>query len=102
MRGKSKRNRFIKIYNLFGVQRSLYLKIRQFPINIANYHLEVKQMSKCINCNKNEGSYEYSEGGYVCDECVKEYFVCPRCGKAFPKESGDAGNGFCEECSKEL
>lgn len=56
-------------------------------------------MSKCIRCGNNKGGYEFSEGGYVCEECIGFYFTCPDCGTIYPRDTGDAGNGFCEDCA---
>lgn len=58
-------------------------------------------MSKCIDCGHPNAIYEYSEGGYVCDDCVGNHFICPDCGKVFPDSSYDAGNGFCEKCASD-
>ena len=58
---------------------------------------------RCKNCGK-EGYHfhQHYDGGYVCDGCVTKYFTCPNCGKLFDKddlEHGDAGTGYCKECS---
>ena len=58
-------------------------------------------MSKCEDCGKPNASYIYSEGGYVCDDCVGSHFSCPDCGTVFPGSSYDAGNGYCSQCSSE-
>lgn len=61
-----------------------------------------KQMAKCIKCGKSGASYQHFNGGYVCEDCIGQYFVCPDCGMAFDVddyEHGDAGNGFCAECA---
>lgn len=58
-------------------------------------------MSKCICCEKREGEYQHSSGGYVCNQCIGDYFTCPDCGLLFDQETGDAGNGFCKDCDSE-
>ncbi len=60
-------------------------------------------MSKCILCKKNEGIYFHNDGGKVCGDCMGKYFTCPECGFLFnidDYENGDAGNGYCKECSE--
>lgn len=59
-------------------------------------------MEKCISCKKNEGVYDHYDGGYVCDDCLGDFFTCPDCGMVFDRDdykNGDAGNGFCRECA---
>lgn len=61
-------------------------------------------MAKCISCGKSGAMYEHNNGGYVCEDCVGQYFTCPDCGKVFDRDDyqyGDAGNGFCAECAPE-
>ena len=58
---------------------------------------------KCKCCG-GHGSYVHFDGGWVCDECVGNYFTCPHCGRVFDRndlEHGDAGNGFCMECASD-
>ena len=52
-------------------------------------------------CEKREGEYQHSSGGYVCNQCIGHYFTCPDCGILFDQEAGDAGNGFCKDCDSE-
>ncbi|WP_161782725.1 hypothetical protein [Clostridium drakei] len=54
-------------------------------------------MAECVLCVKEGVEYQYSEGGYVCDNCVGSCFTCPDCGLTFPLETDDAGNGFCSK-----
>ncbi|KDR95916.1 hypothetical protein SAMN02745945_01810 [Peptoclostridium litorale DSM 5388] len=56
-------------------------------------------MAKCVLCSNKNASYEYSEGGYVCEHCMGSNFTCPDCGRVFPRETGDSGTGFCAECA---
>lgn len=59
-------------------------------------------MSKCKDCGKGKGTYPHYDGGMVCDNCAGSYFTCPECGRVFNQddyEHGDAGTGFCRECS---
>jgi transcription initiation factor TFIIIB Brf1 subunit/transcription initiation factor TFIIB len=56
-------------------------------------------MSKCRDCGKANASYAYSEGGYLCGNCVGDHFSCPDCGQTFPDQSYDAGNGYCSDCA---
>ena len=52
-------------------------------------------MEKCNSCGK--------EDEKICSECIGGFFTCPRCGRVFKQDDytfGDAGNGFCAECSK--
>ena len=57
---------------------------------------------KCISCGDKNAEYEHHDGGYVCQNCIGQYFTCPDCGILFNSddyENGDQGNGFCSECS---
>lgn len=62
-------------------------------------------MKKCKTCGKdarNTTMYAHNAGGYICSECIGDFFVCPDCGMIFDRddyENGDAGNGFCAKCS---
>ena len=60
------------------------------------------QMAKCISCGKPGANHQHYDGGYVCDDCIGQYFTCPDCGRLFDLddyEHGDAGTGYCKECS---
>lgn len=59
-------------------------------------------MAKCISCGNNDAKYIHFSGGYVCEKCMGDYFTCPDCQRLFNPydyEHGDAGTGFCVECS---
>lgn len=61
-------------------------------------------MKKCISCGSKEAKYEHFSGGFVCEHCMGDYFTCPKCGRLFDledRENGDAGSGFCTECTQE-
>lgn len=60
-------------------------------------------MASCVKCGCKGAEYERYEGGYVCDDCIGNYFTCPNCGRVFDAddyEHGDAGTGFCVECER--
>ena len=61
-------------------------------------------MAKCISCGKSGADYRHFNGGYVCEDCIGEYFTCPDCGLLYDQddyEHGDAGNGFCVKCARD-
>lgn len=61
-------------------------------------------MAKCIRCGKDGAYYKHYNGGMVCGNCIGAYFTCPDCGRVFDEDdrvNGDAGNGFCVECSSD-
>lgn len=61
-------------------------------------------MAKCICCGKQGAKYEHYNGGFVCEKCVGQYFICPGCGRVFDAddfENGDTGTGFCVDCAPE-
>lgn len=57
-------------------------------------------MAICVDCGKKGAEYQYSEGGYICENCVGSHFTCPDCGVVFPDESYDY-SGFCQDCNSE-
>lgn len=65
---------------------------------------EGKNMHKCIECGKLIGKYRHFNGGYVCEQCLGDYFTCPKCGMVYDiddYDNGDGGDGNCVKCNKE-
>lgn len=59
-------------------------------------------MSKCINCGASDADYQHTDKGYVCANCIGDYFTCPDCGTLYDNndfKNGDQGNGFCKNCA---
>ncbi len=59
-------------------------------------------MAKCRDCGKPNAMYMHDDGSRVCENCLGQYFTCPRCGNLYDqedRENGDSGDGFCVACS---
>jgi len=62
-------------------------------------------MKVCKNCGASDSEktmFEHFKGGYVCNDCVKNFFICPDCGLVFNDndyEWGQVENGLCRMCS---
>lgn len=61
-------------------------------------------MKTCIRCGRKNAEYKHFNGGFVCENCIGDYFTCPDCGIIYDSDDyvhGDAGNGFCAKCAPE-
>lgn len=59
----------------------------------------------CKRCSK-KGSHfiPHYDGGYVCNDCIGYYFICPHCGSVYDMDDYEHGDalidGKCVECAK--